>query len=188
MENVSLYDIESKTWYVGRTSSAGCLACVLSLARYNQETSGDRPPPLTQFCSVVASANDGSSHSIYIYGGYDGIGRTSAPSDDVYVLSVPSFVWIKVYAGKDRHGRRSHRCARPYPDQMLVVGGVPDQSESLDCLDSGVLQMFNLNSLRWEDRYDPEAWSDYRVPGAITAEIGGKYVSSTLARPVGRVG
>ncbi len=155
MRNVSIYDIRNQRWY-------------------SQETSGDRPPQLTQFCSVVAPARDNSSFNIYIYGGYDGLEDTSVPSDDVFVLSVPSFIWTKVSTGTPRHGRRGHRCARPYPDQMMVVGGQTQQLDEFTCVEGGVVQIFNLNTLQWQKTYDPKVWSEYKVPGAITAKIGGK--------------
>ncbi|KAI9800806.1 MAG: hypothetical protein M1825_003589 [Sarcosagium campestre] len=154
METVSIYDIKAKKWY-------------------QQDTSGATPPALTQFCAVVATASDKSSHNIYIYGGYDGLNETSNPSDDVYVLSLPSFIWVKAKAGSETHGRRMHKCAKIYPDQMIVVGGQAVQNEDFNCLDGGLIQIFNLNTLEWQDSYDPDVWSEYKVPGVISAEIGG---------------
>jgi len=104
MTTVSVYDVANKVWY-------------------EQETSGDSPGALNQGCTVVASAEDMSSHNIYWYGGYNGIHPDQPFSDDVYVLSIPSFIWTRVYAGNSTHGRAGHRCAKPYPDQMVVVGG-----------------------------------------------------------------
>ncbi|KAI9704824.1 MAG: hypothetical protein M1836_006604 [Candelina mexicana] len=154
MKNVSIYDIEHQKWYT-------------------QQTNGDTPPQLTQACSVIASAKDGSSHNIYLYGGYDGLESDSKASDDVYILSLPSFTWIKAYTGNAAHGRRAHRCAKVYPDQMMVVGGIP-QLDTYDCLDGGLLQVFNLNTLKWQNNYSPETWSEYRVPDLVTAKIHGK--------------
>ncbi|KAI9828517.1 MAG: hypothetical protein M1826_006054 [Phylliscum demangeonii] len=154
MSTVSVYDIKNQKWY-------------------NQATSGDTPPQLTQFCSVVTAPKDRSSYSVYIYGGYDGLNDTSAPIDDVYVLSVPSFIWTKAYTGTRRHGRRGHRCALVYPDQMMVMGGQPESTDTNTCLDGGPVQVFNLNSLKWQVGYDPKSWSEYKVPGVITAKIGG---------------
>ena len=155
MQTVPVYDVQGQNWYM-------------------QNTSGDTPPQLTEFCSVVASATDGSSHNIYIYGGYDGLDDTDAPSDDVYVLSIPSFTWIKVYNGTASHGRRSHKCAQVYPDQMFVVGGQSQQTDAYTCLGGGVIQIFNLNTLQWQTSYDPSVWSAYKVPDIVTAKIGGK--------------
>ncbi|KAJ5355145.1 uncharacterized protein N7496_012357 [Penicillium cataractarum] len=152
METVSVYDVKSQKWYM-------------------QNTTGDTPPQLTQFCSVLASASDGSSHNIYIYGGYNGIDLDSAASDDVYILSLPSFTWIKAYSGNNTHGRSGHRCIKVYPDQMLSLGGV--HVSSTDCVEGGIVVNFNLNNLTFEESYDPKKWSDYKVPDIVTAKIGG---------------
>lgn len=154
METVSLYDIANDQWYQANTT-------------------GDIPPQLTLFCSVVAPAADKSSFNIYIYGGYDGINHTSIPSDDVYILSVPQMVWTHAYTGQSNHGRSGHKCFRVYPDQMMILGGVY-AGNPLICLDGGITTIFNLNNLKFQDSYDPRVWTEYSVPGAITAKIGGK--------------
>ncbi|OQD67918.1 hypothetical protein PENPOL_c003G02514 [Penicillium polonicum] len=152
METVSVFDVESGTWYL-------------------QKTTGDIPPQLTEFCSVLASAADGSSHNIYIYGGYDGLTLSANPSDDVYILSLPSFKWIKAYTGTNTHSRSGHQCIKVYPDQMLAVGG--QHVDAAHCLEGGVIVNFNLNTLSFEDKYDPTNWSEYKVPDVVTKLIGG---------------
>ncbi|KAJ5973178.1 hypothetical protein N7481_010388 [Penicillium waksmanii] len=152
METVSVYDVESKTWYL-------------------QNTTGEIPPQLTQFCSVLASSSDDSSHNIYIYGGYDGLKYNSNPSDDVYILSIPSFKWIKAYNGSSTHSRSGHRCVKVYPDQMLILGG--QHVASSNCLEDGVIVNFNLNKLEFQDSYDPTKWDGYQVPQLVTSQIGG---------------
>ncbi|KAL4951657.1 hypothetical protein BDW69DRAFT_169587 [Aspergillus filifer] len=149
MQTVSIYDVGEDTWY-------------------NQNTTGDIPPQLTSFCSVYASASDGSSHNIYVYGGYDGLSPESQPSDDVYILSIPSFEWIQLYSG-DADGRRAHKCAKPYPDKMLVLGGTGLSVRN--CID--MVRVFNLNTGRFQDAYDPEDWDEYSVPDLVTGRIGG---------------
>ncbi|OQD92534.1 hypothetical protein PENSOL_c040G01094 [Penicillium solitum] len=152
METVSVFDVGSRTWYL-------------------QNTTGDIPPQLTEFCSVLASAADGSSHNIYIYGGYDGLDLSANPSDDVYILSLPSFKWVKAYNGTNTHSRSGHRCIKVYPDQMLAVGG--QHVDPTHCLEGGVIVNFNLNTLSFEDKYDPTIWSEYKVPDVVTKQIGG---------------
>jgi len=142
-------------------------------ARFLQNTTGDIPPQLTLFCSTVAVASDKSSFNIYIYGGYDGISPLHTPSDDVYVLSLPSFTWIKVYSGRSTHGRSGHKCVQPYPDQMMVLGGIY-KGNPMHCLEGGLFQVFNLNTLRFQDSYDPTEWDEYSVPDLVTAQIGGE--------------
>jgi Kelch motif protein len=153
---------------------------ILITIRYMQQTSGDIPPQLTLFCSVIAAAADNSSYNIYIYGGYDGINSSRATSDDVYILSIPSFTWVKVYSGTSTHGRTGHKCVKVYPDQMFVLGGI--QRNSTACLEGGIIQAFNLNTLKFQDSYSPTTWSEYEVPSLVTAQIGGKYVIAVLLR------
>ena len=152
MTSLPVYDIASSTWYL-------------------QSTTGQAPGQLTEFCSVVAVANDSSSYNIYIYGGYDGLNANDEPSDDVWILSLPAFTWVKAYSGTTSHGRSGHQCLSPYPDQMFVVGGVHQNQAS--CVEGGIIQIFNLNTLEFQDTYDPNTWADYEVPSIVTKAIGG---------------
>lgn len=61
---------------------------------------------------------------------------------------------------------------------MLVLGGV--YTSPAQCVPGGIIQVFNLNALEFQDVYDPEEWEEYEVPDMISAQIGGKYV---LTRP-----
>ncbi|KIV94582.1 hypothetical protein PV10_02335 [Exophiala mesophila] len=152
MTSVPVYDIASQEWYL-------------------QNTTGEAPGQLTQFCSVLATAQDSSSHNIYIYGGYNGLDSGNVPSDDVWILSLPSFTWVNAYKGTSTHGRSGHRCVTPYPDQMFVIGGV--HQNQANCVEGGIIQVFNLNTLEFQDSYDPDVWSNYEVPAALREVIGG---------------
>lgn len=152
MTSLPVFDIASGDWYL-------------------QNTTGEAPGQLTEFCSVVAPAKDSSSFNVYIYGGYDGLNAGDVPSDDVWILSIPSFNWIKAYNGTQTHGRSGHYCVSPYPDQMLVIGGV--YQNQANCVEGGIIQVFNLNTLQFQNTYDPETWSDYEVPSVVSRVIGG---------------
>lgn len=156
MSTVAVYDIAKKVWYEQNTTNA--------------------PGQMTQGCTVVASAQDGSSHNIYWYGGFDGLDPTAPTSfnDAVYVLSIPSFKWIKVNDGTPSHARAGHKCTKPYPDQMLVIGGYPALSgEAPTCVEGGIIQIYNLSSNVWIQSYNPKVWSNYTVPSAVQTAIGG---------------
>jgi hypothetical protein len=140
--------------------------------RYLQNATGDIPSSgRASFCSTLASAADGSSHNIYIYGGYNGQNSSATPFDDVYILSLPSFTWIKAYTGISRHGRSGHQCFSVLPSHMLVVGGL--YKDPSFCLDGGILQTFSLNDLEFQTTYSPDAVEEYLVPSAVTKQIGG---------------
>ncbi|KAJ0114490.1 hypothetical protein J7T55_004733 [Diaporthe amygdali] len=156
MSNIDIYDIASGKWYT-------------------QPTVGG-PSQLARGCAVMQPAQDYSSFNIYYYGGYDGLHATDASDfkDDVWILSLPSFMWMKVASGRSGYGRAGHKCFMPYPDQMMVIGGYPAQAgTATTCVSGGIIQLFNLSSSKWIDRYDPGVWSNYHVPEMIYAMIGG---------------
>ncbi|KAL2158621.1 hypothetical protein VTH06DRAFT_4103 [Thermothelomyces fergusii] len=160
MSTIDIYDVESREWY-------------------RQKTTGG-PGQLTRGCAVVARAQDGSSFNIYYYGGYDGLHMTERYNDDVWVLSLPSFTWVKLTSSKV-DGRAGHKCVTPYPDQMLVIGGYPSFGGSvLSCLRE-TIRVFNLSTGEWLDRYDPAVYADYTVPGAVVAKIGGSGTGGATA-------
>jgi hypothetical protein len=140
---------------------------------YEQNTTG-APGALTQGCSVVASAQDGSSHNVYWYGGFDGINFEGELDGDVWVLSIPSFIWMRVDSGNQSRTRAGHVCAKPYPDQMIIIGGYTSLAgDNIECLGSGFVQVFNLSDLTWLSGYDPMVWSNYSVPSLLSDKIGG---------------
>ncbi|XXG99294.1 hypothetical protein Hte_005631 [Hypoxylon texense] len=166
MSNIDIYDIAGDTWY-------------------QQPTVGS-PPQYALGCAVVAHASDFSSFNIYYYGGYDAISEDSDMNDDVWILSLPSFMWMKVTSGAPDHGRAGHQCVMPYPDQMIIIGGRPSGNPNL-CLEGDppeFLQVYNLTAGRWQDSYDPESWNEYGVPEMIHMMIGGDFSgSATMTTP-----
>ncbi|OHW94748.1 kelch repeat protein [Colletotrichum incanum] len=169
METIDIYDVAGNKWY-------------------QQKTEGTKPPALARGCAVLAPAQDYSSFNIYYYGGYDGIHAQEDFSDDVWVLSIPSFQWTKVYEGRALHARAGHQCVMPYPDQMMVIGGytaMPGKG-SPPCLEGGIIQVFNLSSAEWLDGYSPSKWSNYTIPSAVVSKIGGNEKgSATKTEPEG---
>ncbi|KAK2793410.1 hypothetical protein FQN52_001547 [Onygenales sp. PD_12] len=151
MRSVPVYDIDTRKWYM-------------------QNTTGDYPPQLANFCSVVATAQDGSSHNIYIYGGSVGDTQHNATFDDVYILSVPSFKWIRAYEGDAALGRQGHKCVKPFPDQMLVIGG---QHSGAEVPLKELIRVYNLNTLKFQNTYHPAEYADYEVPALVMDKIGG---------------
>lgn len=150
---ISIFDIDAQKWY-------------------NAQTSGDQAPgQVAAFCAVVAAAQDASSHNIYIYGGYDGTYITNpAAFDEVWVLSIPAFVWTRVQGGTTIHRRQSHKCIQPYANQMFTIGGTIELGSYLE---SPAFDVFDLNELTWKGSYDPLVYDDYLVPPIISQSIGG---------------
>ena len=161
LANVSVYDIGNEMWY-------------------QQSTTGDIPPWRYMGCSVTVNAPDQSSHSIYVFGGW---GNSFGGSDgNVYVLSIPSFRWIRV--NEDSNRRSRHRCNLLGNHTMLVVGGVqPNDQQVMPPDASGCdtsptfaqgLGIFSLNNHTWATNYDPsEGATPYEIHPSISNVIGG---------------
>lgn len=163
LSTISVYDIASNTWY-------------------QQPATGDIPRWRYVGCSVLVAAQDKSSYSIYVYAGW---GSTFGDSDgDVYVLSLPSFRWIRVNA--DSGERSRHQCVLAGRNTMMVVGGIVPLGDfpiptwtSQGCdTNSTIFQqglgLFNLNNHSWSGTWDPDAGaSPYQVHSSISKVIGG---------------
>lgn len=135
---------------------------------YTQEAKGEIPDGRTDFCVVTVSAKDNSSHNIYMYGGRG----ASEIYDQMYVLSIPSFIWIKIYEGySPRYG---HTCHLAGNRQMLTVGGSSKGELPCDWETKG-LGVFDLSDLAWGSIYHAEA-AEYEVPEKIYKKIGGECV------------
>ncbi|KAG5913996.1 hypothetical protein E4U42_000738 [Claviceps africana] len=151
---IDIYDVATKEWY--------------------QQPAQGGPGARTRGCAVVAPASDFSSFNIYYYGGFDGIHPAKDFSDQVWVLSLPSFTWTLINEGRPRHARSGHKCFMPYPDQMIAFGGYTSvNGTSRVCLDSGPVVIFNLTSGQWMDTYSPSRYADYGVHSSVVKVVGG---------------
>ncbi|KAF2145392.1 uncharacterized protein K452DRAFT_283752 [Aplosporella prunicola CBS 121167] len=150
---------------------------------YNQTTTGDIPPARVDFCITAVSASDNSSYNIYLYGGYDPINSTMY--DDIYVLSLPSFTWTKLF-GPGESARYGHTCHLVGKRQMLTVGGsldakayaiettaAPLNLSSLQCdwEEKGVA-IYDMSTLEWGSVFNAYKVA-YQVPQKLFAVIGG---------------
>lgn len=54
---------------------------------------------------------------------------------------------------------------------MMVVGGSLPSTGS--CISGGIVKMFNMNTLKWESKYDPAVHDVYKVPDVVYKVIGG---------------
>ncbi|KAF2671032.1 hypothetical protein BT63DRAFT_432238 [Microthyrium microscopicum] len=134
MNEVDVYDIANSQWY-------------------RQSTSGPTPEIRVNPCAVVVGAADGSSYQVYMFGGQNLIpAGNQTQYNDMWILSVPSFSWIKVdMSGQSvPYGRAGHTCD-VWDSQMVVVGGYIDKS--ISCESPGVY-VFNTSSLKWQNSFN----------------------------------
>ncbi|KAL8937065.1 MAG: hypothetical protein Q9216_004614 [Gyalolechia sp. 2 TL-2023] len=172
MNVIDVYDIANSTWY-------------------KQATSGEYPKPRVNPCAVAASAPDGSSTNIYVYGGQNLIPYGSQTQyDDMWILTVPSFTWVEVdTSGQSVPPARVGASCSIWDGQIVVVGGYtgPD----LSC-DSG-FYVFSATELKWQNNFNALSGGNtqnqqtsqeedlmalsgsygYEVPGAVQSIIGG---------------
>jgi hypothetical protein len=134
---------------------------------YNQSTTGNPPQPRAQFCTAGVASSNGS-YEIFVYAGWNThLGPVAVPYDEVYILTLPAFVWIKVqYAPESpRHDLTCHTVGKR---QMLIIGGVDSASTSgsntlfedpfnqPDPFTQG-LGIFDMTSLTFADNYNADA-------------------------------
>lgn len=167
MSTIDVYDIKTSTWY-------------------HQETSGDAPQVRVNPCAVIFSAPDASSFNIYMYGGQNLLPYGNQTQyTDIWILTVPSFTWIKVdtTTSTEPPARAGHQCAAR-DGQMVVIGGYV--GTDIAC-DSPGIYNFDASNLQWKSSFDAadhpaDAHSDnsilagsfgYQVPGAVQSVIGG---------------
>jgi hypothetical protein len=186
MNVIDVYDIAASTWY-------------------KQSTSGPTPEIRVNPCAVALSAADGSSTQVYMYGGQNLLPYgEQIQYDDVWILTIPSFTWIKVDTSDQSTppARAGHTC-HVWNSQMVVVGGYVGQD--LSC-DSPGIYVFNTSALAWQNDYftlsdedgdnlnrQPAQRKDasalqgsygYMVPAKVQSVIGGNAVgSATITAP-----
>lgn len=136
---------------------------------YEQISSGRTPNPRYDACAVMAVAPDNTSYNIYVFGGRSPTGDF----DEIWVLSLPYFRWIKVVKGSfPIFGQHCHLVGSK---QMLVLGGnVYTQLSGLHPCYLGRTGtfVFDMTTLQWADKVViPDR--PYEVPLAIVQWIGG---------------
>lgn len=148
------------------------------------------PNTRTLFCSVVSRAPDDSSFQITMYGG-----KSGPYYDDVWVLSIPSFQWIRVNDTNNHErisngagaGRKGHTCAIWNDSQMIVLGGMyasnaatqiqGDGNKSVCDTSYSPIRVLDTSDYSWKTEFQPN--KAYSVPSTISDIIGGEYVYGT---------
>lgn len=122
-----------------------------------------------------------------MYGGYDPI--RNIMYDDVWVISLPSFKWVKLDSGGP-NPRFGHSCHAAGISHMISIGGsldaamygvetsgqVPANLDTIKCDPVEGVKIFDLSLGTWST-YSPGPLAPiYRVPAQVVAIIGGSYV------------
>ncbi|KIW18915.1 hypothetical protein PV08_03204 [Exophiala spinifera] len=184
MNVIDVYDIAASKWY-------------------KQATSGPTPDIRVNPCAVAVSAADGTSTQVHMYGGQNLVPYgDQIQYDDMWILTVPSFTWIKVdTSDQATPGPRAGHTCNVWNAQMVVVGGYVGQDQGCD---SPGVYVFNTSSLSWQNEYvaldsrddlnRQESQRDdaaalqgsygYAVPPAVQRVVGGNAVgAATVTQP-----
>ncbi|KAI5455986.1 hypothetical protein BGZ63DRAFT_367933 [Mariannaea sp. PMI_226] len=175
LNEIFLYDVANAKWYT-------------------QKTSGNTPDIRRRFCGGATWADDQSSYNIYIYGGF-GFPPNTTGYDDVYILTIPSFQWIR--GPYPPHSNVSG----PFPKnmmscnvvdhaQMLVIGGTFSNDTKYSCDVPNIYGTHNMN-LGEQDK-DKAIWASYQpnlttyvVPTDIITAVGGHNSGgATMTTPI----
>ncbi|KAI6380254.1 hypothetical protein MCOR25_001683 [Pyricularia grisea] len=183
----------------GQSLAKIILLDVLNAKWYTQDATGDVPDMRRRFCMDVTWAADRSSYNIYLYGGMGIAPDKQAGFDDVYVLSIPSFTWIKLEP-RDRNGTGK------YPHHTLTCNVVPPQSND-EYSGAGGGQMLIIGGTfpltqdcdtptQWGthniDFGAPDPWQLYKeqevrhaIPSRVVSVIGGDATGgATVSQPI----
>ncbi|KAK1773507.1 hypothetical protein QBC45DRAFT_79094 [Copromyces sp. CBS 386.78] len=162
LDTIYMYDLANTKWYT-------------------QKTWGRAPEDRRLFCGGAAVAQDQSSYNIYIYGGAS-FGSNPIGYDDIYVLSIPSFQWIRsLYPSNSNvtgeFPKAMSSCNVINNAQMLVIGGrALNDTSSCDAdvvmgQHNMVLGKDNPEKAIWA-RFQPNLTS-YILPTDIITVVGG---------------
>lgn len=95
------------------------------------------------------------------------------PQDDIWVLTMPSFRWVKV--GKSKIAKGAISCSVVGQRYMFSYSGRP-ANDIMVCDPPGADGvLFDMTTLQWTDRYvAPDSTTQYQVPEKVYSLIGGR--------------
>ncbi|KAL8819020.1 MAG: hypothetical protein Q9223_002473 [Gallowayella weberi] len=138
---------------------------------YNQTASGNVPEGRMDFCVAGVNSTNGT-YEIFLYGGHQAhLGPVAVPYDEVFILTLPAWHWLKVDY-PPQYPRAGHTCNAVGGSQIITIGGFDTNSSiyygeyddvqrsmfntTADPFAQG-LGIFNMTSLAWEHHYTATA-------------------------------
>ncbi|KKY29870.1 putative kelch repeat protein [Diaporthe ampelina] len=136
---------------------------------FSQQATGTIPTGRQRFCSVGVPGPD-NTFEVFLYGG---LVADNTVSDEVFVLSLPGFVFVKADNPGATTARADHACVAVGAGkrQMLSIGGTdaskgyPAEFADPDPWAQG-LGVFDMTGLRWTDGYANDAVA-YDTPEVV---------------------
>ncbi|KAL8768713.1 MAG: hypothetical protein Q9209_005131 [Squamulea sp. 1 TL-2023] len=135
---------------------------------FNQTATGNVPAGRRNFCLAgVSSTNE----TYEMYGNLIDFCFTHVPYDEIFILTLPAFHWLKVDY-PPQHPRHGHSCNAIGGSQIVSIGGVDSNAKITfgnvkdirqSCFNSSVdplvqgIGIFDMTTLIWADRYAANA-------------------------------
>ncbi|KAI4161582.1 MAG: hypothetical protein LQ342_004723 [Letrouitia transgressa] len=151
-DNISVYDPENGKWF-------------------NQTATGNIPEPRREFCLAGVNSTNGT-YEIFLYGGDNGnLGSDAIPYDEIFILTLPAFNWIRVDYPPE-HPRAGHSCNAVGGSQIISIGGFDANAKVATGYFSDIYQsilnssadpntqgigIFDMTTLTWADSYRSKA-------------------------------
>lgn len=157
LENIPMYDVERGVWFEQPTSWYKSLI----------------PEPRTRFCAALFHDKSTNTFDLWMHGGQR-ISNQGEGISDIYVLSMPSFIWTTVETAiSNANLIRSHTC-HAVGSQLIIVGGYPAgmEVESNMTCDPAYIKVLDIGEegTAWADGF--QADSEYRTPPKVRTVIG----------------
>ena len=146
------------------------------------------------FCSVLSASQSDSSFQMTIYGGWDI--KVNQAVEDIYVLSIPAFRWVKVedtgnierLLSNQSVGRAGHTCALYKNRQMIVLGGDLHidgtvQNDKSCNKSYPTIRVLDVSNFTWQPQFSP-MYDAYTIPDRVQEVIGGKLAAPFPKNPI----
>ena len=156
----------------------------LMIVRFTVTATGEIPISRAHMCSTISPSPDDSSFQMTIYGGWH-LGNQRA-YEDVYVLTIPAFQWIKVPDKGNQEnqlpgkgiGRYEHTCQLYGDRQMVVLGGLltfgNERQNNVSCDKShAAIRVLDTTTFEWQNKFSPSPQA-YEVPAVVKNALGGR--------------
>ncbi|KAI5806806.1 hypothetical protein DFH27DRAFT_550107 [Peziza echinospora] len=173
LDKIYLYDVGSESWF-------------------SQAATGDIPIGRHDTCMIVVPAPDQSSYQLYMFSGLSDEKVANIYNLDLYVLTLPAFIWVKIpiEGYRDTWGVGAHACALYSSRQMLISGGARNASSNaagtgiqIACDTTNQLSIFDVEEWKFKSTFDPNIKGS-KVPSGIVKIIGGNSDGgATLTQP-----
>ncbi|KAI5806398.1 hypothetical protein DFH27DRAFT_547891 [Peziza echinospora] len=146
---IKFYDISLKKWYTQQT-------------RY---WDGEKPIPRTRFCADIVHEEGSGTYELYVYGGQQ-VEDSRLGVDDIWALTMPAFVWIKIPIPNNFYKTRSHTCHAIGKNLVILGGTNPGTSvnQATPC-DQSFVKIWNLNEPGWINEFVPG--TKYVAPAVV---------------------